>query len=142
MNKKLKFYMSLIVIFVLGGALGALGASYYIKNQMVPFFKGGPLKRQSMMLERLDSQLNLSPDQKRQVKQILEDSFKEIKKFRQEHRKKMIEQRFEKIRPLLNDDQKETLGQMEHRIKNRVGRMGKHRPGEKGRDRGHLREKF
>lgn len=123
MNKKTKFYASLFTVLLLGVVVGWLGAGIYIKNQVTPFYKGNPGMRRAMILERLNSKLDLTPAQKVEIEKIIELNQKEMREFRRKHRperKKIIDKRFALISEHLNEDQKEKLAELRKEWRKRM----------------------
>lgn len=125
MNRKLKFYSGLVALFLLGSVIGSLITGIYFRNKVTPFYEGDHKTRRGMILERLNSKLNLTPIQKVKVEAIIDQTQKENMAFNREFRpqkRKMMEKRFSMIREILDPEQQEKLDEFQERLKHRMGR--------------------
>src|SRR6185503_5546662 len=77
-KRKWQVRLAAILIFLLGGAAGALALNAYKR-----WGRGGPVSRQDRFERMIDS-LNLNADQKTQVDQILSDTREQLQSLRKE----------------------------------------------------------
>lgn len=112
----------LIALFVLGGALGyAAGTLNAVRHGAAPF--GHRLGR-TVILDRLDHDLHLSPDQRAKIQVILERNFAELRRRREAARGEMKASRDstqQAIEELLDPAQKEKYRRIIERMRTRWG---------------------
>lgn len=112
-HTKLKIWVVLVVVFVLGAATGASLAGLYRSRA-----SNGPDSRERAMherFERMRQELNLSDQQTTAVRQILDETRNEYRALRTELRPRFDEPRMKaraRIRALLNPDQQKKFDAM------------------------------
>lgn len=109
-SSKSRKILSAIIIFVLGILIGHGATMFMIHNKMRHMMKN-PEKIPDMMLERIDSYLSLSNQQKTDIKKIIKETHLgifDIHKRMQPEVLKLQDAAEEKISKLLNKEQLET----------------------------------
>jgi len=110
---RLKIWIVLVAVFVLGAATGAALAGLYRSRA-----SNGPESRERAMherFERMRQELNLSDQQTTAVRQILDETRNEYRGLRAELRPRFDEPRLKaraRIRALLNPDQQKKFDAM------------------------------
>lgn len=112
----------LVALFVVGGALGfASGALYAFRHPWAPF---GHKMGKTVIIDRLDRELHLSPEQRVKVQAVLERNFAELRKRREAARVEMKASRDstqQAIEVLLDPVQKEKYRRIIDRMQARWG---------------------
>lgn len=112
----------LVALFVVGGALGfASGALYAFRHPSAPF---GHKMGKTVIIDRLDRELHLSPEQRVKVQAVLERNFAELRKRREAARVEMKASRDstqQAIEVLLDPVQKEKYRRIIDRMQARWG---------------------
>ena len=112
-HTKLKIWLVLVVVFVLGAATGAALAGLYRSRA-----SNGPESRERAMherFERMRQELSLTDQQTTAVRQILDETRNEYRALRTELRPRFDEPRMKaraRIRALLNPDQQKKFDAM------------------------------
>ena len=112
-HARLKIWIVLVAVFVLGAATGAALAGLYRSRA-----SNGPESRERAMherFERMRQELNLSDQQTTAVRQILDETRNEYRGLRAELRPRFDEPRLKaraRIRALLNPDQQKKFDAM------------------------------
>ena len=112
-HTRLKIWIVLVAVFVLGAATGAALAGLYRSRA-----SNGPESRERAMherFERMRQELNLSDQQTTAVRQILDETRNEYRGLRAELRPRFDEPRLKaraRIRALLNPDQQKKFDAM------------------------------
>jgi len=112
--KTWKLVTGVALVFVLGAVAGSLGTGLYHKH-VFSRHKADPSARKAFILERFSRDLDLTEDQKKEFKSIidrLED--RRVALFRQSHLEfvKMMDQGFVQMKKVLNPDQKKRLDEL------------------------------
>lgn len=117
MNRRAVFY--LIVVFVLGVALGALGTRLADKWKLFQPDKRGYDRARHGRVEWLSRELSLSPEQQQQLGTILDETGKQYRQVRQRMREdyeQVRQQGRERIRAILTEEQRAKFEELQHRI--------------------------
>lgn len=127
--KSKKIWGAFILVFISGIMIGAVSSSLIHHHMM----RKPQRPKMEMMMRHLDSELNLSLEQKKQITPILKEMSLKLKTTHLEQRaqiKNIIGEYFAKINLLLNDEQKvkmKTMKIKKHRMRGPRGR-GQHQP--------------
>ncbi len=79
LNKaKLKVIAGILVIFLLGAIIGALGTGVFVMHRMRRFAEGGPALQKSWFMKRLNRKLDLTEAQQPEVEKILDQTEEEV----------------------------------------------------------------
>ena len=125
--KSKKIWGAFILVFISGIMIGAISA-FIMHHHIMKKNHQKPEIKMKMMMRHLDSELNLSSDQKEQITPILEAMSLQLKTIHLEQRpkiKSIIGDSFAKINLLLNDEQKlkmKTMKIKRHRMGGAGGR--------------------
>jgi Spy/CpxP family protein refolding chaperone len=115
-KRKWQVRLAAILIFLLGFAAGALALNAYKR-----WGRTGPVSRQERFERMLDS-LELAPDQKTQVDQILSDTRTQLQALRKESEPRFDEirrQADERLQKVLTPDQWKQFEQERDKLRNR-----------------------
>ncbi|RJP92439.1 MAG: hypothetical protein C4518_07250 [Desulfobacteraceae bacterium] len=110
--KRIKAIAGILAIFTLGIMTGALGTGLVVKHRVAMFHERGPARISPMFMERIGDRLDLTSDQRTEVKQILdllEDQLKEIRQVFDPKIKAAFDDAFNRIATHLTDPQKQQL---------------------------------
>jgi len=114
--KRWKLVAGITLLFVLGLLVGSLAMKFYLERQY-PKFRD-PKARKAFFMERLSRELDLTPDQKIKIGEIVE----QIEAKRREYsfqRQAEIDKLIDQMKTDLNDDQKKKLDAMHEKFKKR-----------------------
>ncbi len=81
--KLLKAIAGITAIFVLGALTGILGTGLMVKNRIETFHEKGPPPIKPIFMERISRHLELNPEQKIAVEEVLEDTQQKLNLLRQ-----------------------------------------------------------
>jgi hypothetical protein len=141
--KLLKAIAGISALLLLGAAAGSLGTGLFVKNRIETFREKGPPPITPLVMERLGRHLELNPEQRQAVKNILEDAQQDLGRLRQEFRPRVsaiFSECFRRIESELTPIQQKRF----QRVKNRFPRFlrpihrrgpggtGAHTPGQQG----------
>ncbi len=119
-TNKLKLYLGLLLVFLLGAVSGSLGTKMYFDQKKGQFSKGDHLtKRKEAWMEKLKSELSLSQPQQVEIQKILDKSFGEMRLLRERNRpemEKIIEDSIALMKENLDDGQKVKLDEMHRKF--------------------------
>jgi hypothetical protein len=131
MNRRAVFY--LLLVFLLGAAVGGLGAYLGNKWNVFDWHRGGP-DRARGAVESLTRELGLSPDQQARLQTILAETGQKYRETWERSRRENEEIRQtarQRIREILTEEQKprfeELLRQIDTRRRERPGRTRSNR---------------
>lgn len=120
--KKLKVFIGIILILILGMLVGMLGTGFFIKHRIGRFIGGeGPLPP-IRLLERLSGKLDLSKPQQIEIDKILKQAHTQLIEFRRGYRpefEKIFNDTIEQIKQKLDNRQKQKLEKLTESIKQR-----------------------
>lgn len=104
---KVKLWLGIFLVFVLGILVGALGAHFVIKHRIAKFVKEGP--PHIFFLKKLASELDLTSAQQSEIEIILAQGHQEFENFRKKtfpQLKAIIDNSTKQIKEKLNAEQK------------------------------------
>ena len=133
--KRIKAIAGILAIFALGIMTGALGAGLVVKHRIAMFHEKGPPHIGPMFMERIGDRLDLTADQRVEVKKILDNLDVQLREIRQTFDPKIktaFDAAFEKIGDQLTEPQKQQLNILKERFPRRFHpdkcfRSGRHR---------------
>lgn len=106
-KSRLKTWLVLVVIFVLGGVTGVgIGGVYRSKSDVS--FRGSPGRNREAMFEKMRADLNLTEEQSKEMRKVLDETGNEFRALRSELRPRYEELRLKtrgKMRALLTSEQ-------------------------------------
>jgi len=119
---RLKLWIGIVLVFVLGTLAGSLGMGAYIKHRFEHFVfedsaSGHPHRPPGMhfLMKKLSKELDLSDTQRHDIELIMNETFEKVHSFMQEQHpelEKMVEENLERIKEKLDPEQKEKLQRM------------------------------
>lgn len=116
LNKmKIKVVAGVLVVFLCGLLLGALGTSLVVARQIKKFAEGGASARRTWIMRRLNRQLHLTETQRQAVQQIVDRTEEEISNLLRRAMSEFAEilrRQNAEIRPLLTPEQQQKLDSM------------------------------
>jgi len=116
MNRRAIFY--LILVFVLGVALGALGTHLANKWNLLRLDRRSYERVRHSRVEWLSRELSLTPEQQRQLETILDETGKQYRQVGQRMREdyeQVRQQGRERIRAILTEEQRAKFDNLLHR---------------------------
>lgn len=120
LNKmKVKAIAGILVVFVLGALVGALGTTAFVVRKMRQFALEGTHERQTWAMRRLHRQLRLTNAQKPEVQKILKQAEEEVHDLLQDSLAEFIDivrRRNARLKPLLTPEQQQKLDEMFERM--------------------------
>jgi hypothetical protein len=120
--KKGKLIAGVILLLLLGMVVGSLITRAYFKRWFVRITVS-PQARTEYIMDKMSTNLNLSPDQRRKIGEIVRELEEERQKARRRDRQKMMEQ----IKMELNAEQQQDLESV-------IQKFAKPRPGMENRN--------
>jgi hypothetical protein len=119
---KLKLAVGIILVFLVGALVGALGTGIYFKHFMQRFDTGGPpmSERVQIMSKRFARDLDLTDSQREEIERIVRESQEKILALGREifpEIEKIDEESFALMRDVLDSEQKEKLDLFYQRVK-------------------------
>lgn len=109
---KLKVYLTIVLVFLLGLLSGGILVMQYIQSQAETLTRSSTEEVYQFILERLDKKLDLSESQHEKIAEILEGAAYEIEPLRNEFRSKvlsLLRKNSVKINDELDAEQKENF---------------------------------
>lgn len=127
---KLKLLAGILLIFITGVLVGAIGTGIFTKHKITRFLRGTepPAPR---ILRRLVTELDLSESQQEKVEKILRQSrmkWVELRKKYQPEFEKLFEENIALLKEPLNNEQRQKLDQLYEKLKQRAPHLGGRRP--------------
>ena len=98
-----KLITGLALVFIFGALAGSIGTGFYFKHKYPPRITN-PEARKAFILEKLSRELNLTPDQKNKIGEIIQQTEGKRHEFFVKHRLE-VEQSMVQIRGELDADQ-------------------------------------
>ena len=124
--KRWQAFIALAFLFTLGVVAGGLGAHLYYARALDRPPPGPPPFFGRLMGPRLERHLDLTPEQRSELREILEESRREAEAMRRELAPRMREvmsRTEERIRAILTPDQVERFEQLQRRQRRRAERF-------------------
>ena len=120
--KPIKLYAGLFLLFILGVLAGGLGMGLYTKYQRASFFEGRQGNHLEFVLNRLNSELQLSEEQQKQIRGILEDFQNNMMNLQKKHFPEidaLFKEHRAQIRKVLTEKQNQIFDEIEKRMMQR-----------------------
>ncbi len=115
----MKTWIALIVVLISGIIIGVIGTLFYVKSSIIKIAEGDYSRLTRMIVNRFESRLDLTDEQKEQIKNIIEKSRDELMELRKKIRPEVqdiISRAIKEIEPLLTDVQKKKFRRMLKRL--------------------------
>lgn len=116
---RVKVVAGVLVVFLIGMVIGALGTSLFIARRARQLAEGSNTVRKTWFFRRLDHQLRLTDAQKPAVREVLEQSEEEVRVLLSQSLKEFSDlmlRRNDALKPLLTPEQQEKLDAMSQRM--------------------------
>lgn len=116
-----KIWLGIIVIFLSGAVVGGASTALYARKKIHEMMReGGPFMR-ARMVEKLTEKLQLAPDQRRKVEEIIDSTRDEIHRSGDEKggRFEAMRRGGDRIREVLNPDQQIRFDELRKRMEER-----------------------
>ena len=124
---KLLIIVSLILAFGLGLVLGAIGTGAMARHRMARGLERRSAAMHTLVMERLDRELQLDPAQRPEVEKLLRQMHEELMQLRRKNQPEaeaIVARGIGAIKPLLRPDQQEKLERVMEKARQRW-----HQPG-------------
>ncbi len=126
-GKKAKIIMALgvVLVFLAGAAIGAIGMRIYVRHRIADFVgKGPPPRMVGHLMRKISAELSLSPEQQAEVRRIAESLRSELMALREKYRPEVeaiIEKQFAAIKDCLDPAQQQQADAILSRLKAHKG---------------------
>lgn len=124
-RSKLSVALYVLLVFLSGVVVGAVGHRYYVRDQLVPRTRPSPEEFRRRYMEDMRSRLKLSEEQVKQIDAILDET---RDRYRSQMRA-MQEEQFARVRAALNPEQQSEYEKMRQEREERRKRERKPAPG-------------
>lgn len=143
MKSKTRMWITVVLIFLCGLAVGAAGTGYFIRSHIKDFVRGGPPGASERLIYNLTRGMDLTETQREEIEDIIERTEPEFEKMStgfRESIKEVVDRQVEEVREVLSEEQKKVLDQRFVEFKKRIeegpraprhrwdDRRNKHRP--------------
>jgi hypothetical protein len=138
---KLKLWIGIILVFILGALIGSLGMGIYIQKRFEQAVFDGPRPgspphppMMRFLMKRLDRELDLTKTQKNDIEKIMKQTLEDVHVIMQKQHpelEKLVEENFGLMKEKLHPEQKEKLENLKlfERMKKRMHRRHRFHPG-------------
>jgi Spy/CpxP family protein refolding chaperone len=119
---RLKLWVGIILLLVLGALAGSLVTGVLVKKRIVHFREGKPGDRKAFFLNKLTRELDLTEEQRIKIGEIMDKTHEKLEELRDKHHpefKKIREESFELMRKELNEEQKQKLDELRKKFRKR-----------------------
>jgi hypothetical protein len=133
--KNWKPLLAACIIFLSGAVLGVAGTRLYVQRAVLRTVAGDMAQVEGLIMGRLDDKLDLSDEQRRELRPILARALDELSAIRQESRPKAdaaIDRAVADMKPRLTPEQGEALSAMAARF--RAARAARAAPSDASRE--------
>lgn len=123
---RLKLWLGLILVFILGALAGSLGTALYYKDRTERLTRYGHSARSHLLLKRLSDELNLTDVQKKEIGIIVDQFHTKLSHIKRSVRpdiKKLRDESFLAIKACLTDDQKKKFDELRKRLERWTSRQ-------------------
>jgi hypothetical protein len=118
--KKWRLIGGVALVFALGVLAGIAGFHYYDRHHAERFWKD-PAQRRTFLLNKLTRRLDLSEEQQREFKIIIDDMDQKIMAMMEESRpRKVMDEGFARMKERLDPDQRRKLDELRTRHEQRM----------------------
>ncbi len=124
---KFKIISGILLVFLLGGITGSLATSIYMGNRFRTIMQGPPAFLIPKFISRLERELDLSAEQKVQIRKISAELREELNEFMEKNRpqaEEILDRHISSIKSVLQPDQQEKMEGIREKMKQRWMRHG------------------
>ncbi|MDM8551006.1 hypothetical protein QUF72_13045 [Desulfobacterales bacterium HSG2] len=114
---KLKVIGGIVLVFLIGVLVGALGTGICIRHKIERFAKASPDKKRMFVMKKLSAKLDLTSSQSAEIEKIVGNALNDLHKYRKEYLEKIIEPAVTSIKEKLNNEQRKKLDRLHERLK-------------------------
>lgn len=119
---RLKLWVGILLLLVLGALVGSLITGMLVKQRIVHFREGRPGAKRAYFVNKLARDLNLTEAQRIKIEEIMGQTHEKLSELRKKHRpefEKIREESFKQIKKELNEEQKQKLDELSQRFRKR-----------------------
>jgi len=119
---KLKVWVGILLVFLLGALAGSLGTGAYFKHRIERFSRGRHPPIRVVMMKKLAHELDLTQTQRLEIEKILDQLEIKLHELRQKHRPELegvFGHSFDMIKEKLDQDQKAKLDEIREELRKR-----------------------
>ena len=116
---RLKLWLGLILVFILGALAGSVGTSFYYEDRTERLTRYSYSARSHLLLKRLSKELDLTEAQKKEIGIIVDQYYTELSRIKQSVRpdiKKLRDESFVAIKERLTEEQKKEFDELCKRL--------------------------
>lgn len=118
----MKSRIAVILVFISGLIIGAVGNDFYMRHRFHKMHRFPPEKKGDFIVYTMQRELGLSDDQVQKIRPIVQSSTKKIQELREHFHpeiNKIIEESFSLIKKELDETQKQKLDEMFQKMRKR-----------------------
>lgn len=130
MERKTRIWISFVLIFLFGVAVGITGTNIYVRSHIHDFIRGGAPAAHTRVIRRILHDMDLSDAQRDRIEEIMDDSRPEIEELAGnfgDSMREITEELLDRIREVLKPEQREMLDRRIEEFQKRFRRMFHHR---------------
>jgi hypothetical protein len=119
MRQEYKVYVGVVLVFLLGVLIGALGTGIYSKKRMTLFTEHQPWARKAFMMKILAAELDLTPSQQGEIEKVVDTLLLELGEFRKKHQPELQEilaKHFVLVKDKLSTVQQQKLDKLQEKF--------------------------
>jgi len=116
---RLKLWLGLILVFILGALAGSVGTSMYYENRTERLTRYSYSARSHLFLKRLSKELDLTEAQKKEIVIIVDEYYTELSRIKRSVRpdiKELRDESFVAIKKTLTKEQKKKFDELRKRL--------------------------
>lgn len=113
--QKWKIWLTLVVIFLSGVVIGALGMGLYLEKKIERILSADTHVLVELAMNRLSHELGLTPNQQQQLAPLVEEAVQKFDELRQQQRpevEKILGQAVSRMQPHLKPPQQQRLAEI------------------------------
>lgn len=128
MMNKLKLWLGIVSIFLIGVIIGGLVSTMLIRNHMIRIRRHGPPRMHELVSKRLIGNIDLTNDQREEIQKIVEEFEPRFLRFDGETRagiQRIMDEMSDQIRTALTPEQRESFDDNLNRMKEKYEKRKK-----------------
>jgi len=119
---KLKVWVGILLVFLLGALAGSLGTGAYFKHRIERFSRGKHPSIRAVLMKKLDHELDLTGTQRGEAEKILDQLETKLHELRQKRRpelERLFDDSFDTIKEQLDPEQRSKLDKIREEMRRR-----------------------